>query len=76
VGDGHSITRKIVGSLSQTTFFIQTPVRILAHDATVNFLIDVDANWWNVSLINEIFNCEEAELICSIYGYLSSQPER
>jgi hypothetical protein len=32
----------------------------------VNELLDRDANWWNTALIHEIFQAEEAELICDL----------
>jgi hypothetical protein len=32
----------------------------------VDSLIDVDTNWWNIPLINEVFSVEEASLICGM----------
>jgi hypothetical protein len=45
---------------------IQSPVRILEGDAKVSELLDRNTNWWNYSLVHEVFSVEEAELICSI----------
>jgi hypothetical protein len=45
---------------------IQSPVRILEEGAKVSELLDRDTNWWNYSLIHEVFSAEEAELICSL----------
>ena len=49
---------------SPTNYSIQSPVRILPHDATVNSLIDVDTQWWNIPLITEIFIDDEVRTIC------------
>jgi hypothetical protein len=51
VGDGSKINiwrDKWVPDLPRG--FIQSPVRILAHDAKVCDLVDKDTNWWNVTL--------------------------
>jgi hypothetical protein len=49
-----------------STFKIQTPVRILNGDAKVSELIDGSSNWWNISLVHEIFSKEEADMICGL----------
>jgi ribonuclease HI len=46
--------------------YIQSPVRILDRNAMVSELLDRDANWWNTPIIKEIFQAEEAELICRL----------
>lgn len=51
---------------TSTTYMVQTPKRILAENARVKKLIDENTRWWNVSLIHEVFNAEEAISICQI----------
>jgi hypothetical protein len=41
--------------------------KILEADAVVSELIDPDAHWWKQSLLNEIFNPEEARVRDSEY---------
>lgn len=48
------------------TYAIQSPMRILDSEATVDALIDVETQWWNTPLIQEIFLRDEAAMICSI----------
>jgi ribonuclease HI len=45
---------------------IQSPQRVLDHEARVSTLINTDTNWWNIPLIREVFNREEADTICSL----------
>jgi hypothetical protein len=51
-----------------TTFTVQSPVTvsILSGDTRVAALIDHDRRGWNVALIKEIFNAEEAKVITNI----------
>jgi hypothetical protein len=46
--------------------YIQSPVSILSQNAKVSELLDDDTNWWNVSLVKEVFTVEETEAICSV----------
>jgi hypothetical protein len=50
----------------------RSPVSILNSQATVSELLDVDTDWWKTALVREIFNEEEAKIICS----LSACPRR
>jgi exonuclease III/ribonuclease HI len=43
--------------------FLQSPVQVLDRDAKVSELLDTTTNWWNMSLIRDIFSVEEADLI-------------
>jgi hypothetical protein len=77
VGDGRNI--KIWGDKwlpSLSTHAVQTPVRILDFEAKVCDLIDSDTNWWNISLIKEIFREEEMELICGVAICPRSQKDK
>lgn len=49
------------------SYGIQSPVRVLAQDAKVSSLIDNDTQWWNIPLVQEAFNAEEATTICRLY---------
>jgi hypothetical protein len=49
-----------------TSYMIQSPQRVLDHEARVSTLINTDTNWWNIPLIREVFNREEADTICSL----------
>lgn len=51
---------------SSVTYAVQSPVRGLERNTTVNALIDVDTNWWNRSLEEGIFLAEEAKKICGM----------
>jgi hypothetical protein len=46
--------------------FLQSPVHILDREAKVSEHLDRDTNWWNYSLVHEVFSAEEAEMICSL----------
>jgi ribonuclease HI len=56
--------------------YIQSPVRVLDRNAVVSELLDRDANWWNTALIYEIFQAEEAELICDLVVSPRSREDR
>jgi ribonuclease HI len=45
---------------------VQSPVRALPSDAKVCALLDPDTNWWNTSMVQSIFNEEEAHVICGM----------
>jgi hypothetical protein len=67
VGNGANI--KIWGDKwlpSPTSFQVQTPVRVLHHDAKVVDLIDPTTKEWKFQLIGEIFEQEEATMICNL----------
>jgi hypothetical protein len=49
-----------------TSYMIQSPHRVLDQEARVSSLINTDTNWWNIPLIQEMFNREEADTICSL----------
>ncbi len=42
------------------------PMRLLAEYAKVEELIDQDTRWWNSSLIKEIFQEDEVDIICQL----------
>lgn len=44
---------------------VQSPVRILWTEAKVCELLDTNTNWWNTSLVHNVFGEEEARMICS-----------
>lgn len=44
----------------------RSPGSILDSQAKVSELLDVNTNWWNTTLVQEIFNEEEAKMICSM----------
>lgn len=48
---------------SPTTYTIQSPITMLAEDATVRERIDPDTAGWNISLTQEIFWQNEADMI-------------
>jgi ribonuclease HI len=49
-----------------SSFAIQSPIRILDREATVNDLIDEETRWWNIPLIQEVFLKDEASIICNM----------
>lgn len=40
---------------SPTTYAVQTLVRVLEGNATVSVLIDETTKWWNIPLVEEVF---------------------
>ena len=67
VGDGRSIS--IWGDQwlpREFTHAVQSPVRLLGRDTKVHELIDNNTRWWNIPLVEEIFNDEEACIICGL----------
>jgi hypothetical protein len=44
----------------------RSPINILDSQATVSELLDVDTNWWNMALVKDIFDEEEARMICGL----------
>jgi hypothetical protein len=46
--------------------YIQSPVRILDRNAKVSELLNRDTNWWDTTLIHEVFSAEEAGQICGL----------
>ena len=60
IGNGEQV--KIWGDKwvpTSATFSIQSSPKILHEQAIVNELIDRDTHWWNVKLLEDIFNEEE-----------------
>jgi len=47
-------------------FYSVVVVRILSGDAKVMELIEEDTTWWNMSMVKEIVNEDEAERICGM----------
>jgi hypothetical protein len=47
----------------------RSPMIVLTRDAKVNGLMDVHTNWWNIPLVQEVFNEEEASMICNMGVY-------
>jgi ribonuclease HI len=77
VGDGRSI--HIWGDKwlpKKVTHEIQSPIRFLDADAKVSDLIDVDARWWNVPMVEAIFTTEKAHAICGLPICPSTQPDK
>jgi hypothetical protein len=44
----------------------RSPINILDSQATVSELLDADTNWWNMALVKDIFDEEEARMICGL----------
>jgi hypothetical protein len=67
VGDGRSI--QIWGDRwfpSPSTFLVQSPPRLLPLDSKVSCLIDQDTKNWDLRMLSELFNEEEARVISNI----------
>jgi ribonuclease HI len=67
VGDGKSI--HIWGDKwlpTKNTHEVQSHIRIVDGGAKVCALIDDDTRWWNIPLVEAIFNVEESRIICSL----------
>jgi hypothetical protein len=41
-------------------------VNVLGRNAKVCELLGDNMNWWNMDLVNEVFNDEKANMICSL----------
>jgi hypothetical protein len=67
VGDGKSIQiwqdRWLPTPIS---FSVQSPQRIIGANSWVEALIDPEVCYWRVTLIQEVFNAEEAKVIVNI----------
>lgn len=61
---------------SPSTFQVQSPVNLLAHDARVSALINPISRWWDVHLIRSVFHPEEAEVICGMLLSPLKQPDK
>jgi hypothetical protein len=59
-----------------STYCVQSPPKILTENAKVCHLIDHNTRWWKKSLIEEIFNSEEANAIQSIPISAMNQPDK
>jgi hypothetical protein len=51
---------------TKVTHVIQSPIRLLDEDAKVSALIDEKTRWWNIPMVEAIFNMEEANIICGL----------
>ena len=77
VGDGQSIRIWRDRWLPTcSSHMVQSPVRILEQEARVGELIDVEKNWWNIPLIEDIFMKEEVEVICNVPICPGGRPDR
>jgi ribonuclease HI len=67
IGDGRSV--KIWGDRwlpRPSSFQIQSPCREWDINAKVNCLIDESTASWNTALVRDLFNAEDADLICNL----------
>jgi hypothetical protein len=67
IGNGRSV--RIWGDKwvpRPSTFTVQSSCNILPQDGTVRCLIEGNPPKWNSNLIREIFNEDEAEIICGL----------
>lgn len=51
---------------TQSTFQVQSPVKVLNQDATIRELINHDGKSWDEELIFQVLNEEEARTVCSL----------
>ena len=58
------------------THEVQSPIRFLDEDAKVSVLIDETIRWWNVPMVEAIFNLEEANAICRLPICSSTQLDK
>jgi ribonuclease HI len=66
VGNGSRIKLWDDKWIPATPHKVLDPVRILSRDARVADIINQEANWWDIPLIEQIFSGETVEKICSI----------
>ena len=59
-----------------STYSIQSLVRLLNLDATVNQFIDEATRWWNIPLVQEVVTRDEAKMVYSIPICPSHQQDR
>lgn len=77
MGDGNSIRIWADRWLpSPTSYCIQSPVRVLDHEANVSALMDAETQWWNIPLSQEVFIPEEASSICKVAICPSKQKDQ
>jgi hypothetical protein len=57
-------------------FYSVVVVRILSGDAKVMELIEEDTTWWNMSMVKEIVNEDEAERICGMIISLKKKKKK
>jgi len=65
VGNGSKIKLWDDKWISASLHKLQDPIRILSRDARVVDIINQEANWWDIPLIEQIFSRETVEKICS-----------
>jgi hypothetical protein len=51
---------------TKVTHKVQSPIRLVDGEAKVSALIDETTRWWNIPLVEAIFNVEEASIICGL----------
>jgi hypothetical protein len=66
VGNGHSINLWEDKWIPAIPHKVLDPVRVLPREATVADIINREANWWDIPLIERIFSEDTVEKICSI----------
>jgi hypothetical protein len=66
VGNGSKIKLWEDKWISVSPHRIQDPIRVLPMDVRVADIINQEANWWDIPLIEHIFSRETVEKICSI----------
>jgi hypothetical protein len=66
VGNGYRINLWNDKWLPATPHKILDPARVLPREARVADIINRDANWWDIPLIEQIFTEDTVEKICSI----------
>jgi len=66
VGNGSKIKLWDDKWISASPHKIIDPVRVLSRDSRVADIINQEANWWDISLIEQFFSRETVEEICSI----------
>ena len=67
IGDGNSVAIWRDSWLPRpTSYKVQSPCRLLNVEDRVSALIDASTTSWNTSLVREIFDPDEADVICNM----------
>jgi ribonuclease HI len=77
IGDGRSV--RIWGDKwlpTKVTHAVQSPIRLVDEDAKVCVLIDEVTRWWNIPMVEAIFNMDEANIICGLPICPNTQPDK